>query len=674
MRGGLLTILMSVCATLTSAAPTQPLRLTARDVLGTTGADLSSTLEYTTQDRPEFARGTDSLAPWRPVVQPEHMQGYVLKDWNGIGWLRGRFTLDHSLWHQSLSLVIAQFGASEIYVDGRLVRSFGTIDPTGRRRHDHNPQHEIVPIDPFLDRTDSWKVHVIAIRLQADDMSMQRDTAGVQVGFGIRMGGTAEVAHEMVERVDVFDRTTLVPFGMVLALGLLHLLFFLFDRKQRVHLLYTAFTLVFSGIFVSWHILSETTDPAITLTVSRTLGILWIVIIWVVLLLIAMMFYGRLTKARVIVSTAITLLTVATAFVIPGGGTAAWAGLVVLATIDVSRLTIKAMIQRQAGAWIVGLGLLLFTCYMLAWFFGQYMGLLELSQTAWRVVTVSGLVSMPVSMSIFLARRVGEISSERLSHERRAAAEEVLRKQIEIEHGRKTRELEEARRLQDAMRPANMPPLVHLQTAVAMRSATEVGGDYFDYIRHSDEKITVAIGDATGHGMKASVLVTATKCHFLMYGATENHETIMRNTSEGLRKLHMHGMYMCMGLLTIDGMKAQFTSAGIPPLLHYRIASNDVVRHTVKALPLGSPMIPAYPSIVTDLAPGDVLVLLTDGLPELFNAQRQTPGYEIIEEIMLAHASRTALEIGNELVLMSERWLDGHDASDDITFAVIKVV
>jgi len=60
--------------------------------------------------------------------------------------------------------------------------------------------------------------------------------------------------------------------------------------------------------------------------------------------------------------------------------------------------------------------------------------------------------------------------------------------------------------------------------------------------------------------------------------------------------------------------------------------------------------------------------------PQLFNAQRQTPGYEMIEEIIVAHASGTALEIGNELVLMSERWLDGRDASDDVTFAVIKVV
>ena len=60
--------------------------------------------------------------------------------------------------------------------------------------------------------------------------------------------------------------------------------------------------------------------------------------------------------------------------------------------------------------------------------------------------------------------------------------------------------------------------------------------------------------------------------------------------------------------------------------------------------------------------------------PQLFNAQGQTPGYETIEEIIVAHASGTALEIGNELVLMSERWLDGRDASDDVTFAVIKVV
>lgn len=666
-------IVLVLLAVAGAASQQHTVRISATELEVPEGMDLASAFVYSTADSASFASVHMDDGNWSAVDGSDRMKGLRVRDWRGIGWLRTSVRIAGTERDNSICLHISQYGASELYIDGRLVRRFGTVDPSGASFTPYNPLRELIVLDPYLDRSDTSRVHVIAIRYQGESFDASSDGTET-IGFGARIGRTSAVATATLQRAMTFDRTTLVPLGMIVALGILHLLFFLFDRKQRVHLLYTCFSVVFGGIFICWHILGDATESTTMQIVGSILGLLWCVIIWVVLLLIAMMFYGRLSRSRIIVSTILTLVTIGIAVVHRDIGDKAWAGLVFLASIDVTRLTIQAIRQRQAGAWIVGLGLLLFIAYTLLWFVGINLQLLTIDPLVWKVIFVTGLVSMPISMSIFLARRVGEISDERVAHERRAAAEEVLRKEIEKENTRKTRELLEARRLQDSMRPSNMPRMPHVQTAVAMRSATEVGGDYFDYVRHSENKLTVAIGDATGHGMKASVLVTATKCHFLMYAPTDDHKSILQKTSEGLRRLHMHGMYMCMALLTIEDFTVTFTAAGIPPLLHYVARTGASDRHTVKGLPLGSPIIPDYESTTFSVEPGDVLVFMTDGLPELFDATRNTLGYEAIERVVRSSAHLSAIEIGNNIVHLTEDWLRGTDNADDITFTVLKVV
>ena len=78
----------------------------------------------------------------------------------------------------------------------------------------------------------------------------------------------------------------------------------------------------------------------------------------------------------------------------------------------------------------------------------------------------------------------------------------------EAENSRKSQELEEARKLQLALLPEKLPDLPNLQIAVYMKTATEVGGDYYDFYISADGTLNVAMGDATGHGMQAGTVVT----------------------------------------------------------------------------------------------------------------------------------------------------------------------
>src|SRR6185369_17623955 len=82
---------------------------------------------------------------------------------------------------------------------------------------------------------------------------------------------------------------------------------------------------------------------------------------------------------------------------------------------------------------------------------------------------------------------------------------------LRAENERRALELEEARQLQLSMLPASVPMLPGLEIAAYMKPATEVGGDYYDFHVGEDGTLTVAVGDATGHGLKAGTIVTATK-------------------------------------------------------------------------------------------------------------------------------------------------------------------
>ena len=82
---------------------------------------------------------------------------------------------------------------------------------------------------------------------------------------------------------------------------------------------------------------------------------------------------------------------------------------------------------------------------------------------------------------------------------------------IERENQRRTEELEQARAIQLSLLPKQAPRLPHLEIAVRMRTATEVGGDYYDFFPLEDGSLYVVTGDATGHGMSAGLMVSMTK-------------------------------------------------------------------------------------------------------------------------------------------------------------------
>jgi ligand-binding sensor domain-containing protein len=110
---------------------------------------------------------------------------------------------------------------------------------------------------------------------------------------------------------------------------------------------------------------------------------------------------------------------------------------------------------------------------------------------------------------------------------------------LQLENDRKTKELEGARQLQLSMLPKELPKLQNYDIAVYMKTATEVGGDYYDFNVGADGTLTVVIGDATGHGMKAGTIVSMVKALFSSGGSRLDLKTYFDQSSEALKEIEL---------------------------------------------------------------------------------------------------------------------------------------
>ncbi|HEY0049540.1 MAG TPA: SpoIIE family protein phosphatase, partial [Pyrinomonadaceae bacterium] len=293
---------------------------------------------------------------------------------------------------------------------------------------------------------------------------------------------------------------------------------------------------------------------------------------------------------------------------------------------------------------------------------------------------VALILAVPVAVSIFLARSVARtnrdlktqlvqvetLSAQKIEQERRSA-------ELHAENERRANELEEARQLQISMLPKKLPELPNLEIAAYMKPATEVGGDYYDFHVSEDGTLTVAVGDATGHGLKAGLVVTATKSLFNAFAGQENISQILRQTSGALKKMNLRGLFMAMAMAKIKDGEMKLSIAGMPSALIFRAASGKVEAINIRALPLGSISRFAYPEQKFSLSGGDVVLLMSDGFPEMFNESGEMLGFEKAAEVLPEIAHHAPQEIIDRLVEISRRWAAERPPDDDVTFVALKV-
>jgi serine phosphatase RsbU (regulator of sigma subunit) len=232
-------------------------------------------------------------------------------------------------------------------------------------------------------------------------------------------------------------------------------------------------------------------------------------------------------------------------------------------------------------------------------------------------------------------------------------------------------DLEDARRFQLSMLPKHVPAHDGFDIAVFTATATEVGGDYYDFHVDAQRCLSVTIGDATGHGAKAGTMVTVIKTLFAGYDSKSSPSDFLRDAAEKIKRMDLGRMAMALSLARFDEGSVTVASAGMPPLLVHR-KDRGVEEVELQATPLGTFGM-EYAERTVALTAGDTLLLMTDGFPELQNAAGQQLGYGgAMEEFAAAADADDANGVIADLTSSVRRWHGDQPPNDDITFVVVR--
>ncbi|MGA7615108.1 MAG: SpoIIE family protein phosphatase, partial [Thermoanaerobaculia bacterium] len=276
-----------------------------------------------------------------------------------------------------------------------------------------------------------------------------------------------------------------------------------------------------------------------------------------------------------------------------------------------------------------------------------------------------------------LALAFNQMARDLREHQERLVEEERLRKEQEIrerlltaEFDRKTEELEEARRFQLSLLPKSLPEHPLFEIAVYMKTATEVGGDYYDFHKSDDGALTIAVGDATGHGARAGTMVTVIKSLFSSLPPEKRLSTFLTEANHTIRRMDLGRMAMALSLVRLEGNRMTLATAGMPPALVLR-STGEVTELSIDASPLGT-FAKDYEEVEVTLAPDDIVLLMSDGFPELLNPAGDPLGYVAAQNAFRETLSADPAQVIEQLVAAADRWKKDAVLNDDMTFVVVR--
>ena len=240
-----------------------------------------------------------------------------------------------------------------------------------------------------------------------------------------------------------------------------------------------------------------------------------------------------------------------------------------------------------------------------------------------------------------------------------------------MEDKRKEEELEEAHNLQMGLLAKEKPKRDDLDISTYIKCATEVGGDYYDFIEFEDGSLLVICGDATGHGTASGMMVSITKAGLLGIDSKDPNY-IMKTLNKIIKKVDIGRLRMSLNLAHFQNGSIKLTSAAMPPIYHFEKNKNKVDEIQISNLPLGGLMSEDFTVLDKKFSKGDVIVMISDGLPEAPNKTGDLLDYEAVKNCVEKNSLKSAEEIKDELVKLSDNWLDGIHNPDDITIVVCK--
>jgi len=239
------------------------------------------------------------------------------------------------------------------------------------------------------------------------------------------------------------------------------------------------------------------------------------------------------------------------------------------------------------------------------------------------------------------------------------------------------RELEIASEIQMGQLPTTLPSAPGLDMAAHSRPATEVGGDFYDFLSLPAGPLAVVLGDVTSKGVPAALFVTVS--HNILHRTIprfSNPQAVLEQFNTDLYdELTRASMFITLFIAYYHPDQRQFivVNAGHSPVLYYNAHAGRCHLWEADGPPVG--VLPTILSAnqITKPKGGDILVIMSDGFNEMTNPAGEMFGIQPLMRLLETHAGQSAAEIQNHFFEAVTAFAQGTPQADDLTICVLKV-
>ncbi len=368
----------------------------------------------------KFSEGDDSAMAlltyndnhWKVVRPSMEFSDTAKTTFNGIGWFRLHFVADSSVTGKPLAITITHAGASAIYIDGKLIKSYGTIN--GADSSVYNDPREI----PFIFMVKETGEHVLAVRYANYDAEKNFKTYGsVRAGFELMIGKADNYIFIKNQRSTVLTFMTMLLGGIFLALCLIHLFLYFYHQAERSNLFFSIFMFCIGFLFIVGFIGYSGTVPSFRLKSIFIVNPLIIVACISLSGFVKELFFKKNWRI-LLISVAGVISFLMQIFGIPEYAFLT-SGLIISVSFEAVFTIIFGMIKRIKGVRIIGSGILFFTLFILTLFLMALLsgGNFDIDDSTtsgqiWELLLALSIICIPVSMSLYQAWRFASVNKD----------------------------------------------------------------------------------------------------------------------------------------------------------------------------------------------------------------------------------------------------------------------
>jgi serine phosphatase RsbU (regulator of sigma subunit) len=229
-----------------------------------------------------------------------------------------------------------------------------------------------------------------------------------------------------------------------------------------------------------------------------------------------------------------------------------------------------------------------------------------------------------------------------------------------------------ARRIQQASLPKGVPTLEGWHISPFYRPAREVGGDFYDFFELEDGCLGIVVGDATGHGVPAALVMASTRSMLRAVAqASDSPGDALRRVNDPLANDIPPNMFVTCFYAILDPNSGSLTYANAGHDVPYLHRNGDVEELRARGMPLGLMPGMGYEEKETILEAGESAIFYSDGLIEAHDPNGEMFGFPRLQTLVAEHGEEGSLEEA----LLEELYSfvgEGWEQEDDITLLTLE--